>query len=238
MTCKHDVKRVTIDPSLLADDKDMLEDLVAAAFNDGVRRAEEVSAGEDGQADRRHAAAPGHEVSVLSAAMSVTERALKALIDALRRLPGVGVKSAQRMAFHLLQHDRDGALRLADALQARSQQRAPLRALPHLHRSTRSAAPASTRSRDARQLARGRDAGRPGRAGAHRQLPRPVLRADGAAQSARRRRRARHRRRSSCSSAPPTARCEEVILATSFTAEGEATAHVLGAGAGGARHAR
>jgi DNA-binding YbaB/EbfC family protein len=43
MTCKHDVKRVTIDPSLLADDKDMLEDLVAAAFNDGVRRAEEVS---------------------------------------------------------------------------------------------------------------------------------------------------------------------------------------------------
>jgi DNA-binding YbaB/EbfC family protein len=43
MTCKHVVKRITIDPSLLADDKDMLEDLVAAAFNDGVRRAEEVS---------------------------------------------------------------------------------------------------------------------------------------------------------------------------------------------------
>jgi nucleoid-associated protein EbfC len=43
MTCKHDVKRITIDPSLLADDKDMLEDLVAAAFNDGLRRAEETS---------------------------------------------------------------------------------------------------------------------------------------------------------------------------------------------------
>ena len=43
MTCRHDVKRVTIDPSLLADDKDMLEDLVAAAFNDAVRRAEAVS---------------------------------------------------------------------------------------------------------------------------------------------------------------------------------------------------
>ena len=40
MTCKHDVRRVTIDPSLLADDKDMLEDLVAAAMNDAVRRAE------------------------------------------------------------------------------------------------------------------------------------------------------------------------------------------------------
>ena len=43
MSCKHDVKRIVIDPSLLSDDKDMLEDLVAAAFNDGVRRAEEVS---------------------------------------------------------------------------------------------------------------------------------------------------------------------------------------------------
>ena len=40
MTCKHDVKRVSIDPSLLSDDKDMLEDLVAAAFNDAVRRVE------------------------------------------------------------------------------------------------------------------------------------------------------------------------------------------------------
>ena len=43
MTCRHDVKRVTIDPSLLADDKDMLEDLVAAAMNDAVRRAEAMS---------------------------------------------------------------------------------------------------------------------------------------------------------------------------------------------------
>ena len=40
MTCKHDVKRVSIDPALLADDKDMLEDLVAAAVNDAVRRVE------------------------------------------------------------------------------------------------------------------------------------------------------------------------------------------------------
>jgi DNA-binding YbaB/EbfC family protein len=43
MTCKHDVKRVTIDPSLLTEDKDMLEDLVAAAFNAAVRKAEETS---------------------------------------------------------------------------------------------------------------------------------------------------------------------------------------------------
>jgi nucleoid-associated protein EbfC len=43
MTCKHDVKRVVIDPSLLADDLGLLEDLVAAAMNDAVRRAEAVS---------------------------------------------------------------------------------------------------------------------------------------------------------------------------------------------------
>ena len=40
MTCRHDVKRVSIDPSLLAEDRDMLEDLVAAAMNDAVRRVE------------------------------------------------------------------------------------------------------------------------------------------------------------------------------------------------------
>jgi DNA-binding YbaB/EbfC family protein len=43
MTCRNDVKRVSIDPSLLADDKDMLEDLIAAAFNDAVRKAEATS---------------------------------------------------------------------------------------------------------------------------------------------------------------------------------------------------
>ena len=45
MTCKNDVKRVTIDPSLLAEgeDKELLEDLVAAAFNDAVRKAEATS---------------------------------------------------------------------------------------------------------------------------------------------------------------------------------------------------
>ena len=43
---------------------------------------------------------------------------LDVLIQALKRLPGVGIKSAQRMAFHLLQHDRAAAEGLARALQA------------------------------------------------------------------------------------------------------------------------
>ena len=41
---------------------------------------------------------------------------LQALIEALKVLPGVGPKSAQRMAYHLLQHDREGARKLGDAL--------------------------------------------------------------------------------------------------------------------------
>ncbi|NMM77598.1 recombination protein RecR [Acidovorax sp. SRB_14] len=45
-----------------------------------------------------------------------TTNSLDTLIQALRRLPGVGVKSAARMAFHLLQHDRAGALALSQAL--------------------------------------------------------------------------------------------------------------------------
>ena len=43
MTGRHDVKRVTIDQSLLGEDKDMLEDLVAAAVNDAVRKVEAAS---------------------------------------------------------------------------------------------------------------------------------------------------------------------------------------------------
>jgi DNA-binding YbaB/EbfC family protein len=43
MTCKYNVRRVSIDPSLVGDDRDMLEDLVAAAFNDAARKAETLS---------------------------------------------------------------------------------------------------------------------------------------------------------------------------------------------------
>ena len=50
--------------------------------------------------------------------MAAAESVLDNLVEALRRLPGVGVKSAQRMAFHMLQHDRVGAQTLGLALQA------------------------------------------------------------------------------------------------------------------------
>lgn len=44
VTCRNEVRRVAIDPSLFADDKDMLEDLLVAALNDALRKAETTSA--------------------------------------------------------------------------------------------------------------------------------------------------------------------------------------------------
>jgi hypothetical protein len=43
MSCRHDVRRVSVDDSLMGDDKEVLEDLIAAAMNDAVRKAEKAS---------------------------------------------------------------------------------------------------------------------------------------------------------------------------------------------------
>ena len=52
---KHECKRVTIDPSLFADDKDMIEDLVTAAFNDAVHKLDELSRETHGWGDGGYA---------------------------------------------------------------------------------------------------------------------------------------------------------------------------------------
>ncbi len=56
VTCKHEMRRISIDPSLLGDDKEMLEDLLVAAFNDAMRKVE---------------AAVAEKMSGLSAAMGL-----------------------------------------------------------------------------------------------------------------------------------------------------------------------
>src|SRR6185312_10051714 len=68
-------------------------------------------AGEDGGPDRRVESASGDETAVLKHSPHLSQ-----LIEALRALPGVGPKTAQRMAFHLLQEGRPGARVLASAL--------------------------------------------------------------------------------------------------------------------------
>ena len=155
----------------------------------------------------------------------MAERSLEALIDALRRLPGVGVKSAQRMAFHLLQHDREGAQRLALALQSAA---TVVQHCTRCHTFTEApvCATCSDAQRNARQLLvveSPADQAAMERSGSYRGLyfvlmgrlspldgigladigVHPLLEraSDGVVQ--------------------------EVILATGFSAEGEATAHVL-----------
>ena len=156
----------------------------------------------------------------------MAEPALDALVDALRRLPGVGVKSAQRMAWHLLQHDRTGARRLADALGDALQR---MRHCARCNTFTESelCSTCSDPRRDARLLAvveTPADQAALERSGGYRGLyfvlmgrlspldgvgPRDIGLAELLARA-------------------QDAVVEEVIVATSFTAEGEATAHAIG----------
>ncbi|SEK40086.1 DNA replication and repair protein RecR [Roseateles sp. YR242] len=151
--------------------------------------------------------------------------ALEQLIEALRRLPGVGQKSAQRMAYHLLQHDRAGADALARALQEAAHN---VRHCERCHTFSETALCkiCQDTQRDARllcvvespadQAAMERTASYHGY---YFVLQGRISPLDGIGTR-------------EIGVAPLLARAtdgqvEEVILATSFTAEGEATAHVL-----------
>lgn len=155
----------------------------------------------------------------------MTERSLEGLVDALRRLPGVGQKSAQRMAYHLLQHDREGAQRLALALQSAVQ---GIHHCARCHTFTESELCATCRdtARDARQLLvveTPADQAALERTGSYRGLYFVLMGrlkpldgvgvGDIGVQALLER--------------AGDGVVEEVILATGFTAEGEATAHVL-----------
>ena len=61
----HNCRRIDIDPSLMEDDKEMLEDLIAAAFNDAVRRAEELQKEKNGIGYCWNAITSRNEVSIL-----------------------------------------------------------------------------------------------------------------------------------------------------------------------------
>ena len=155
----------------------------------------------------------------------MAEPSLDALVEALRRLPGVGVKSAQRMAFHLLQHDREGAQRIALALQSAVAHVCHCERC-HTFTETPVCAICLDGSRDVRQLCvveTPADQAAIERTGSYRGLyfvlmgrlsPLDGIGAGdiGAQQLLER---------------AGDGHTEEVIVATNFTAEGEATAHVL-----------
>jgi len=62
MTCNHNVRRVDIAPSLMDDDKEMIEDLVAAAINDAVRRVQETSKEKMGEVTGGMSLPPGFKM--------------------------------------------------------------------------------------------------------------------------------------------------------------------------------
>lgn len=153
-------------------------------------------------------------------------QALELLMQALRRLPGVGAKSAARMAFHLLQHDRDGALLLAQALAGATEK---VRHCTRCNTFTEAeiCAVCLDPQRDATRLCvveTPADQAALERTGAFRGLYFVLMGhlspldgvgpADIGVQALLERAR--------------DGTVEEVILATNFTAEGEATAHVIG----------
>jgi len=155
----------------------------------------------------------------------VAEPALDGLIEALRRLPGVGQKSAQRMAFHLLQHDREGALRMATSLQ-----QAVTRVVhcERCHTFTESAvcSTCADARRDLRQLCvveTPADQAALERSGSFRGLYFVLMGKlsplDGVG--------ARDIGLRELIDRATDGTVEEVIVATNFTAEGEATAHVV-----------
>ncbi|MBT9490697.1 MAG: recombination protein RecR [Rubrivivax sp.] len=156
----------------------------------------------------------------------MSEPALDGLIEALRRLPGVGQKSAQRMAFHLLQHDRDGADRLARALlQATTSMRHCSRC--HTFTQAEVCSTCADAGRDARLLCvveTPADQAALERSGSYRGqyfvLMGRLSPLDGIGVQALEARQLLDRAADGV--------VEEVILATGFTAEGEATAHALG----------
>jgi len=155
----------------------------------------------------------------------VAEAALDELVDALRRLPGIGVKSAQRMAYHLLQHDRAAAERLSGALAGAL---ARMKHCERCHTFTESTLCATCRDpeRDASLLCvveTPADQAALERSGSYRGMYFVLMGrlspldgigvGDIGAEALMKR--------------ALDGRVEEVILATSFTAEGEATAHAL-----------
>ncbi|HMQ71054.1 MAG TPA: recombination mediator RecR [Rubrivivax sp.] len=155
----------------------------------------------------------------------MSARALDALVDALRRLPGVGVRSAQRMAAQLLQHDREAAAQLALALQhALAQVRHCARC--HTFSEDEVCATCLDPQRDDSQLCvveTPADQAAVERTGSFRGryyvLMGRLSPLDGVGPQA--------LQASALIERALDGRVQEVILATSFTAEGEATAHAL-----------
>ena len=104
---------LTIDPEAVdPEDVEMLQDMITAAVNEALRGVAELGAQRINAANRRHE----HPRPDVGSGSVQSAPAIQKLLDELERLPGVGPKSAQRMAYWILNSDRATALRLAQAI--------------------------------------------------------------------------------------------------------------------------
>jgi len=156
----------------------------------------------------------------------VSGSSLSALIEALRRLPGVGQKTASRMAYHLLQHDREGARLLARALEEATSRMRHC-ALCHTFTEDEICETCRNPQRDRSKLCvveTPADQAALERTGAFRGLYFVLMGKlsplDGIGP--------KEIGLAALFERATSGEVQEVILATNFTAEGEATAHVIG----------
>ena len=104
------LQSLRIDPEVVSkEDVEMLQDLILAAVNDAHRKVDE----QLGQS--MSGLLGGLKIPGTLLALSLPEP-LTRLVEQLQKLPGIGAKSAQRLAFHILRHPREDAERLCDAI--------------------------------------------------------------------------------------------------------------------------
>ena len=109
-TAANSSSRSRIDPEVVSkEDVEMLQDLILAAVNDAHRKVDE----QLGQS--MSGLLGGLKIPGLFYALSLPEP-LTRLVEQLQKLPGIGAKSAQRLAFHILRHPREDAEQLCDAI--------------------------------------------------------------------------------------------------------------------------
>ena len=110
----------------------MLQDMVLAAVNEALRSAQELAAAKMG-GHRRRPRRPGRAGPARAVASPrpriVLRPPVQRLITELGKLPGIGNRTAQRLAFHILRASKEDAYALADAIREVKEQDRPLRGL-------------------------------------------------------------------------------------------------------------
>ncbi len=106
-----------IDPSAVdPEDVEILADMVLAAVNEALRMAQELVGPQDGRRHRRHGPGRPRRAGPAGPVSTSYSPPVQTLVTELSRLPGVGNRTAQRLAFHILRASAEDAAALAEAI--------------------------------------------------------------------------------------------------------------------------